>query len=50
MKKIGIIGFVLMMIGGGAMDSANVAIPLIMAFFGMTLMYISVERENNDTL
>lgn len=33
MKKIGIIGFVLMMIGGGAMDSANVAIPLIMAFF-----------------
>ena len=51
MKKIGIIGFVLMMIGGGAMDSANVAIPLIMAFFGMALMYISAaERGNNDTL
>lgn len=50
MKKIGYLGFVLMLIGGGAMDSANVAIPLIMAFFGMALMYISAERGNNDTL
>ena len=51
MKKIGYFGFVLMLIGCGAMDSAQIAVPMIMAFFGMALMYISAaERGNNDTL
>lgn len=46
MKKVGVLGFVLMMIGCGAMDSAQIAIPMIMAFLGMALMYISAERGN----
>lgn len=51
MKKVGYLGFVLTMIGCGSMDSAQIAVPLIMAFFGMALMYISAaERGNNDTL
>ena len=46
MKKIGYVGFVLMLIGCGAMDSAQIAVPMLMAFLGMALRYISAEREN----
>lgn len=49
-KAIGIIGFIMILTGGGAMDSANMLIPIIIAFLGMALMAISAERGDNDTL
>lgn len=43
------IGFCLMLIGGGAMDSDVLIIPLIMAFFGVALMFCA-GRGIHDTV
>lgn len=40
-KIIGTIGFILLMLGAGGMDSHSMAVPAVMAMTGMGMLYWS---------
>ena len=41
---IGVIGFVLLMIGAGGMDSPNIIVPTICALAGLALLAIEAKK------
>lgn len=45
LKSVQCIGFVLLGIGGGAMDSTSIVIPMIMAFVGLGMTIAGLKME-----
>ena len=44
-KTIGMIGFILLVLGAGGMDSPSMAVPAVMAMTGMGMLYWSAWKS-----